>query len=108
MGINKTIRKKAVATGAGLLAFLVMAIILGVTTGKGANSGLVKPVYAASPIKTVFVILMENKDWASVKGAASPYITTMLLPNGAHAENYHNVPTSKGSLHPSEPNYIWL
>lgn len=59
------------------------------------------------PIKKVFIILFENKDWTSVKGAASPYITNTLLQIGAHAENYHNVPTST-VLHPSEPNYIWL
>jgi hypothetical protein len=59
------------------------------------------------PIKKVFIILFENKDWTSVKGAASPYITNTLLQIGAHAENYHNVPPGT-VLHPSEPNYIWL
>ena len=59
----------------------------------------------ANPIKTVFVIVMENHNWSSIKGSASaPYINNTLLPMGAHAENYVNVP----GLHPSEPNYLWL
>jgi hypothetical protein len=31
-----------------------------------------------------------------------------LLSQGAFAKNYHNYPDSTSSLHPSEPNYIWL
>ena len=60
---------------------------------------------AAASIKTVFVILMENHNWSSIKGSASaPYINNTLLPAGAHAEKYFNPP----GLHPSEPNYLWL
>ncbi len=56
-------------------------------------------------LKTVFVIVMENHDWASIKGSAdAPYINHTLLRVGAHAEQYYNPP----SVHPSEPNYIWL
>jgi len=56
-------------------------------------------------IQTVFIILMENSNWSTVKGSASaPYINNTLLPNAAHAEAYNNVP----GLHPSEPNYLWL
>ena len=56
-------------------------------------------------IKTVFIILMENHNWSSIKGSPSaPYINNTLLPMGAHAEAYNNVP----GIHPSEPNYIWL
>jgi hypothetical protein len=56
-------------------------------------------------IKSVFVIVMENHDWRDIKGSASaPYINGTLLPLGAHAEGY----TSPGSVHPSEPNYVWL
>ncbi|HWU89949.1 MAG TPA: alkaline phosphatase family protein [Kofleriaceae bacterium] len=58
-----------------------------------------------NPIQTVFLIVMENHNWSSIKGSASaPYINNTLLPMGAHAENYLNVP----GLHPSEPNYLWL
>ena len=53
----------------------------------------------------VFVILMENHNWADIKGSASaPYINGTLLPLGSRAENYMN-PTG---LHPSLPNYLWL
>jgi hypothetical protein len=68
----------------------------GATTGTGGSGGA---------IKTVFIILMENKQWSSVHGDTdAPYINNTLLPMGAHAENYHQ-PTGN---HPSETNYIWL
>ena len=53
----------------------------------------------------VFVILMENHNWADIKGSASaPYINNVLLPMGAHAEQYYN----PSGIHPSLPNYLWL
>jgi phosphatidylinositol-3-phosphatase len=60
---------------------------------------------ASPPISTVFLIVMENHNWSSIKGSASaPYINNTLLAMGAHAENYVNV----SGIHPSEPNYLWL
>jgi phosphatidylinositol-3-phosphatase len=65
-------------------------------SGSGGGSGA---------LRTVFVIVMENHNWSDVKGSGSaPYINGTLLPMGAHAENYVNVP----GIHPSEPNYLWL
>jgi len=59
----------------------------------------------ACPIQTVFLILMENHNWSSIKGSPSaPYINDTLLPIASHAEQYYNPP----NLHPSEPNYLWL
>ena len=59
----------------------------------------------ACAIHTVFIILLENHDWASIKGSPSaPYINQTLLPMASHAEQYYNPP----GLHPSEPNYLWL
>jgi phospholipase C len=56
-------------------------------------------------IKTVFIILMENKNWAQIAGSSSaPYINNTLLPMASHAELYFNPPL----LHPSLPNYLWL
>ncbi|HSO35217.1 MAG TPA: alkaline phosphatase family protein [Labilithrix sp.] len=57
-------------------------------------------------IKTVFIILMENHSWATIKGAGASagYINGTLLPMGAHAEAYSTPPGN----HPSEPNYVWL
>jgi hypothetical protein len=70
------------------------------TGGSGTGGG-------SAHVQTLFVILMENHDWADIVGSASaPYINS-LLAIGAHCENYHNVPPSN-SQHPSEPNYIWL
>jgi len=59
----------------------------------------------ACPIQTVFLILMENHDWSSIKGSPSaPYINDTLLPIASHAEQYYNPPNN----HPSLPNYLWL
>ncbi len=56
-------------------------------------------------VQTVFIILMENHDWSSIRGSSSaPYINNTLLPMASHAEQYYNPP----DLHPSLPNYIWL
>ena len=56
-------------------------------------------------LQTVFLIVMENHNWSSIKNSPSaPYINNTLLPMGAHAENYVNV----AGIHPSEPNYLWL
>ena len=105
-------------------AALAAVAIAGMTTGCGAApkgshdaeghsypSTLSGPVdtmatpMSAHAIKNVFVIVMENHDWRDIKGSASaPYINGTLLPLGAHAEGY----TSPGSVHPSEPNYVWL
>jgi len=55
-------------------------------------------------IKTVFVVVMENKTWAEVQGSASaPYLNSTLLPAASFATQYSN-----SGLHPSEPNYLWL
>lgn len=57
------------------------------------------------PIQTVFVIVMENHNWADFKGSPSaPYLNNVLLPMASHCERYMNVP----GLHPSLPNYLWL
>ena len=42
-----------------------------------------------SPIRTVFVIVMENTNWAALKASGSaPYIMKTLLPAASHAEQY--------------------
>jgi hypothetical protein len=76
------------------------------TSGAGtALSSSPLSVTLSNHIKNVFVIVMENSDWTSIKGNSSaPYINGALLAQGAHAENYLNVP----NLHPSLPNYLWL
>ena len=60
---------------------------------------------AAPPIQTVFVIVLENQNWSSIKGSSSaPYLNNVLLPMASWCEQYYNPP----GLHPSEPNYLWL
>jgi phospholipase C len=57
------------------------------------------------PVQTVFVILLENHDWADISGSTNaPFINGTLLPMASHCEQYYNPP----GLHPSEPNYLWL
>jgi hypothetical protein len=56
-------------------------------------------------VQTVFVILLENHDWADFNGSTdAPFINGTLLPLASHCEQYYNPP----GLHPSEPNYLWL
>jgi hypothetical protein len=71
------------------------------------------PVFAASAaesksqphIRTVFIILMENKNWLQIIGNHdASYINNTVLPMASHAEAYFNPPL----VHPSLPNYLWL
>jgi phospholipase C len=61
-------------------------------------------------IKTVFIILMENRNWTGngVKGIKNnpdaPYINNTLIPMSSYANQYYNPPRN----HPSLPNYLWL
>jgi phosphatidylinositol-3-phosphatase len=60
---------------------------------------------ALPPIQTVFIVLMENHNWSSIKVSANaPYLNGTLLPMASHCEQYYNPP----GIHPSEPNYLWL
>ena len=59
---------------------------------------------ATHHIKTVFIIVLENHDWASIKGNSSAPFLNALLSEGAHAEAYRG----PEDVHPSGPNYIWL
>ncbi len=58
-----------------------------------------------APLRTVFLIMMENHNWSAIKNnSLAPYINQTLLPMASYAEQYYNPP----GLHPSEPNYLWL
>ncbi len=81
---------------------LLMAILLmppGPASGQSPA-----PTSGLSSVKTVFIIVFENKNWSSVTPSAAAYIRQVLVPMGAHAEQYYNPPGN----HPSQPNYIWL
>src|SRR5207247_10378747 len=76
------------------LSALVCALVMTLPAGAQVDN-----------VKTVFVVVMENHNWSQFRGAANaPYINNTLLPQASHAEQYYNPP----SLHPSEPNYLWL
>jgi hypothetical protein len=68
------------------------------------TSGAVTTPAALANVKTVFVIVMENHNWTDIKGNPSARYLNQLAAQGAHAENYVNVPGN----HPSEPNYLWM
>jgi hypothetical protein len=82
---------------------------------------------AQAQITTVFYILLENRNWTEnepsggqqvVGSAAAPYINSLVTPGNPNAAQvsycscYHNVlatPSgSNPSIHPSEPNYVWM
>jgi hypothetical protein len=57
------------------------------------------------PIRTVFVIIMENHSWSDIQNRPSaPYLNNILLPAGSHCEAYSNL----FGVHPSLPNYLWI
>jgi phospholipase C len=65
----------------------------------------VDPATPTPAIKTVFLIVFENKNWWQVKGSwSAPYINNVVLPQASYAEGYMN----PAGLHPSEGNYIWM
>ena len=82
--------------------------------------------HAVSPVKTVFVIALENHNFTQPDAynktnqifgnPAAPYINSLITPGNpnaaltSYASNYVNVPASVAGgvpLHPSEPNYVW-
>lgn len=97
--------------GLAIIILFLLAGSFGVTSTATATSWVASkqqpsPTVSPTPVgRTVFLILMENHNWADIKGSSSaPYINKVLLTTGAHAEQYFNPPR----LHPSEPNYLWL
>jgi phosphatidylinositol-3-phosphatase len=89
--------RRALRSKLFLALSLLMAVLVMPARPASRQSGL-------SSIKTVFVILFENTNWASITPSVTPYIRTTVVPMGAHATQYFNPPGN----HPSEPNYIWL
>lgn len=73
----------------------------------GSGSGGAGGTGGAHAIKTVFVLVFENKAWCQIEGSSSaPYINGTLLTQGVRATQYKG--PRNGGLHPSEPNYIWM
>jgi hypothetical protein len=82
---------------------------------------------AHAQVTTVFYILLENRNWtenetgggAQILGnTAAPFLNSLVTPGNpnsaqvAYASCYHNdLSTYNGSnpsIHPSEPNYVWM
>ncbi|HWE63332.1 MAG TPA: alkaline phosphatase family protein [Chloroflexota bacterium] len=85
-----------VAVGSLLLAGAQASARSLPTRGRSAT-GYVQSVH------TVFLIVLENRDWASIVGNDdAPFINNWILPRAALAENYATI------VHPSELNYLWL
>jgi hypothetical protein len=87
-----------------LLNSVILLHLFASTTGviAAAEGGTVP---AREHVKTVWIIVMENQNWSSIKGSKSaPYINDTLLSLASHAEQYFNPP----QIHPSLPNYIWM
>ncbi len=82
---------------------------------------------AQAQITTVYYILLENRNWTEnetsggqqvLGSSAAPYLNSLVTPGNANAAQvsycscYHNVLStyngSNPSIHPSEPNYVWM
>lgn len=81
-------------------AMVCTGLVCAATTSHASEAGL-KGVTG-----TVFVIVMENQNWSSIKGSSSaPFINNLLTqPQTSFATDYNNPPGN----HPSEPNYLWI
>ncbi len=104
-----------------ILLWLAVTPVLAVTPMYAQSQATVTPLSASaqstlSKVKTVFVIMMENKNWTGNDAGASfgdpdikgnplaPYINGELFHTSAHPQQYYNPPGN----HPSQPNYLWL
>ncbi len=124
-------RRGAGRPGRALLVLTLVLLLLGASWGASpwlqgrtavtlcalnscANTSCVHRIGAASSpagtspqtrLSTVFLIVLENHNWADLAGNRSaPYLNHVLLPQASHAAQYYNPP----GLHPSLPNYLWL
>lgn len=77
---------------------------LGAQTGSSVAAAPARIASAhGTPIRHLWVVMMENTDWSAIKGSSSaPYINTTLLSQYAYAENY------RAHAHNSLPNYLLL
>jgi phospholipase C len=91
----------------GILLMVLLVAGCGLPGQTGGQTGGT-PITLAPwriPIKTVFIIVMENESWSDIQGNPNaPYINHTLLPMAAYARQYYTPPGN----HPSEPNYLWL
>jgi hypothetical protein len=87
----------------GVLAVAVMALAATLAaSGAHTPAGAAAPPWKRPAVRHVFVVNLENKDYAETFGASSPatYLNKTLLPKGQLLDNYY------GTAHNSLPNYI--
>nr|HET6903371.1 alkaline phosphatase family protein [Ktedonobacteraceae bacterium] len=108
---NRNESKRRLTIVNAIVALLSIAMLLMVfllpRPSHVLGNGIKKSHFASEPvpIKTVFLIMMENKNWSSILGNSSaPYINKTLLPMASYANQYYDPPNN----HPSLPNYLWL
>ncbi len=84
------------------ISIILLAVVL------AALSLSSTPARAQADKPTVFLIVLENKNWVGTGGISgspeAPYINHTLVPMAAVANNYFNPPGN----HPSLPNYFWM
>ncbi|MGA9245938.1 MAG: alkaline phosphatase family protein [Silvibacterium sp.] len=107
--LKKIVVLLSALVGVPALVTPMLAQLAGPTAAVSNGSSLHK-------VKTVFVIMMENKNWTGNDAGASfgdpdlkdnplaPYINGELFSTSAHPQQYYNPPGN----HPSQPNYVWL
>jgi hypothetical protein len=83
------------------VAISVLAAVLA-ASGVRAPAGAATHVWKLPPVRHVFVVNLENKDYSETFGASSPavYLNQTLVPKGQLLDNYYGV------AHNSLPNYI--
>lgn len=82
--------------------FLIFFLFIGILTLLSQTSAT--RAAGLPPIKTVFVIVMENHNWSEITASNSPFTYSQMVAKGAHAENY----ISPSNIHPSLPNYLLM
>ncbi|MGH2448910.1 MAG: CbiQ family ECF transporter T component [Chloroflexota bacterium] len=98
------------AVAVALAAIIYLSFFRGVATSTVPAPNSIKERSVAvpaifRPIKTVFLIVMENHNWSSIRSNPSArYLNHRMLPHASFATRYYNPP----GLHPSLPNYLWL
>src|SRR5258708_4407245 len=98
---NTTSRAQTASPGASS----VVTVPTFTPTANSSSNLAVAQAPVSNSTTSVFLILMENHNWADIaNNPAAPYINHKLLPMASYARAYYNPP----GVHPSEPNYLWL
>jgi hypothetical protein len=90
--------------GAALALAVAIVAILATACGAAGSTAAAARTYALPKVRHVFVIVLENEDYASTFGDPSgdPYLARVLPADGALLENYY------GTGHDSNDDYISL